>query len=299
MTATMILPIGNTGCGKTLLSKRFVLNDVVRVCLDDVLETMHGTSLFSEPKLAEVYRQIEEDAIAGALTRGLSVYVDRPNIDRKTRARYISLARFVSEKRAQRGGDGVKVVAFDFGPGTEGDVMRRRLAPKGHLQEAWERVSKCLSVCYEPAVLDEGFAEIVPVDNNYFKFYAIDFDGVIVDDKFPAIGPIVGTMVNVMRRLWHDPHNYIIVYTCREDSAIYKFTDRLDITSEAPNLRAMSNFLTVHRIPHDTINFNPWNPGGRKVFAHYYIDDRNLDFDKHTSVTVASRCLIDTLGGAE
>lgn len=95
---------------------------------------------------------------------------------------------------------------------------------------------------------------------------AVDFDGTLFRDAFPAVGEVMPGAVDAMRAL-HRAGHYIIIWTCRHG-------DRL--------LDAI-NALTAHGIPFDRVNdHNPDNvakyggESGKKVYAHIYIDDRNL-----------------------
>lgn len=95
---------------------------------------------------------------------------------------------------------------------------------------------------------------------------AVDFDGTLFRDAFPAVGEVIPGAVDAMRAL-HRAGHYIIIWTCRHG-------DRL--------LDAI-NALTAHGIPFDRVNdHNPANAAkyggesGKKVYADVYIDDRNL-----------------------
>lgn len=95
---------------------------------------------------------------------------------------------------------------------------------------------------------------------------AIDFDGTICrSSHFPAIDGEMPDAVSVIRQLKAEGH-YIIIWTCRTGD----------------NLIAAVNWLVGHKIPFDRVNdHNPDNAAlyggsGRKIYAHCYIDDKNL-----------------------
>ena len=95
---------------------------------------------------------------------------------------------------------------------------------------------------------------------------AVDFDGTLFRDAFPAVGEVMPGAVDAMRAL-HRAGHYIIIWTCR-------YGDRL--------VDAV-NALAAHGIPFDRINdHNLENvakyggESGKKVYAHVYIDDHNL-----------------------
>ena len=94
---------------------------------------------------------------------------------------------------------------------------------------------------------------------------AIDFDGTIVHDDFPNIGPLQPYAKEVINRL-HDAGHYIIIWTSRNGNSL------IDAI----------NYLLEHGVSFDRINDS--EPGNRsqymhdtrKIYADTYIDDRNL-----------------------
>lgn len=95
---------------------------------------------------------------------------------------------------------------------------------------------------------------------------AIDFDGTIVEHKFPEIGKILDGARETINYLYELGHE-IIIWTCRnETDTLYEF-------------RAMEHFLQTNCIKYTAINKNSelstYQPFP-KIFAHVYIDDRNF-----------------------
>lgn len=104
---------------------------------------------------------------------------------------------------------------------------------------------------------------------------AVDFDGTIVEDKFPEIGELKksrfsneGTFLDDLKKLKKRGHE-IILFTCREG----------DFLKEAVN------FCKEHGLKFNAVNGNVpstirWWKGGisRKPFANVYIDDRATNF---------------------
>lgn len=94
---------------------------------------------------------------------------------------------------------------------------------------------------------------------------AIDFDGTIHNGVWPAIGePLPGAKeaINNLRAEGH----YIIIWTCRE----------------GVQQTEMVNWLLARGIGFDRVNdHNPaqvslYKNNSRKVYAHVYIDDKNI-----------------------
>lgn len=96
---------------------------------------------------------------------------------------------------------------------------------------------------------------------------AIDFDGTIVDHKFPLIGELKPYAKEVINRLFDKGHE-IIIWTCR---------------SEPRDIKNMKDFLDNNGIKYNRINensrrvtFGCWP----KIYANMYIDDRGFFFDE-------------------
>lgn len=94
---------------------------------------------------------------------------------------------------------------------------------------------------------------------------AIDFDGTICRGKFPAIDgqqPYAADTVNAL----YDAGHYIIINTCRSGEQLL----------EAINWM-LNQGIKFHRVndnhPEQTALYNN---NSRKIFAHVYVDDKNL-----------------------
>lgn len=94
---------------------------------------------------------------------------------------------------------------------------------------------------------------------------AIDFDGTICRGSFPTITGAMPYAQEVINHL-HSEGHYIIIWTCRTGQ----------------NLIDAINWLLANKIEFDRVNdHNPDNvakygEGGKKVYAHCYIDDKNI-----------------------
>lgn len=95
------------------------------------------------------------------------------------------------------------------------------------------------------------------------KQFAFDFDGCIVEHKFPRIGEPIKATVEFMHKLREEGH-LIIIWTCRSGEYL----------SEAVQ------FLRNNKIPFDYVNENPecgFSSNSPKIYADYYIDDRAVN----------------------
>ena len=93
---------------------------------------------------------------------------------------------------------------------------------------------------------------------------AIDFDGTIAVNKYPAIGELMPGAAVVIKAL-ADAGHYLILNTCRAND----------------DLERALNYCSQHGIVFDRVNDNhpemtATHYPTRKVFADVYIDDRNF-----------------------
>ena len=94
--------------------------------------------------------------------------------------------------------------------------------------------------------------------------YAIDFDGTIVENRFPAIGALKLEAEQFIRTIRQNGDKWIL-YTMREGRYLFEALDflaTLDLSPDAAN----DNLPEMCEFYHN-------NP--RKIFANVYIDDHN------------------------
>lgn len=125
---------------------------------------------------------------------------------------------------------------------------------------------------------------MVPIGDNIMTenkkelWIAVDFDGTLTDggDTFPNIGNENPYAIDVLKRFKRDGHK-IILNTCRRGQYL---NDAID-------------WLKSKGVEPDAVNDNPWaraiyndTKPGTKVFAHTYIDDRNIFIKKTATGSV-------------
>lgn len=92
--------------------------------------------------------------------------------------------------------------------------------------------------------------------------FAVDFDGTVVEHKFPDIGEELPHAIETLKALQKSGHK-IIMWTCRCEPMLYPMTKWLADRGFFP----------------DAINSNVYTVQGfavPKILADIYIDDRNL-----------------------
>ncbi len=103
---------------------------------------------------------------------------------------------------------------------------------------------------------------------------AFDFDGTVVDHRFPEIGPAVPGAMECLRALMEEDHK-LILYTMRSDDPT-RDKNKTTLTEAVA-------WLKQQRIRMWGVNVNPgqkhWS-NSPKVYAELYIDDAALGIPK-------------------
>ena len=95
---------------------------------------------------------------------------------------------------------------------------------------------------------------------------AVDFDGTIVEHRYPQIGPEIPFAIDTLKMLIRD-HHKIILWTVREG-------EMLDEAVNWCRERGVEFYAVNRDHPEETTNNN--QHFSRKIKVDYFIDDRNL-----------------------
>ena len=96
---------------------------------------------------------------------------------------------------------------------------------------------------------------------------AVDFDGTIVQDKYPLIGEQYPHAFEVLKK-WKEHGHILILWTCRNDNSEHPFV-----------LQNAINFCLENGLDFDAVNNNYHAIGFcpyPKIYADVYIDDRSI-----------------------
>lgn len=102
------------------------------------------------------------------------------------------------------------------------------------------------------------------------KIFAVDFDGFLVEDKWPEIGAPIDRNIKLVKDLKEAGHK-IILWTCRRGQEL----------AEAVQAMRLYNELTF-----DAVNENlpemiqKYGGDSRKIAADIYLDDRNMNYEQ-------------------
>lgn len=108
------------------------------------------------------------------------------------------------------------------------------------------------------------------MENNRPLIIAVDFDGTLVEDKFPDIGEPIREVMDYIKSLKRAGAK-IILWTCRNGKA----------------LEEALQFCTDHKLYFDAVNKNLpeiqelYGGDTRKVFADVYIDDKAFEAPRY------------------
>lgn len=95
--------------------------------------------------------------------------------------------------------------------------------------------------------------------------FAIDFDGTLCDFDYPNIGKPNNRLINMLKHIKRKEHK-LILWTCRTG---------IQLTEAV-------NWCKKYELEFDAINDDLeevkkiYKDSGRKIFADYYIDDKNI-----------------------
>jgi hypothetical protein len=104
------------------------------------------------------------------------------------------------------------------------------------------------------------------------KIYAIDFDGILCKGMYPKIGKEIPENIEFVKQLMENEEQ-IILWTCREGDLLKKAVDwctKRDLKFDAVNKNLSS---TIEKYGNDC----------RKIYADYYIDDKNFSIEQYNS----------------
>ena len=123
------------------------------------------------------------------------------------------------------------------------------------------------------------------------RIVAVDFDGTLCENCFPDCGKeikvnyklkngeiISVTLIDILRFLQVNGHQ-LILFTCRQGEALInavKWCKERHLEFDAVNDDVEATYLWYAPTEQDKANLS----AKRKIFAHVYIDDRNLGVSK-------------------
>jgi predicted kinase len=179
----LIVLMGNIGSGKSTFARKLADEGAVIVDLDSIVTMVHGGNYKGyKEEWKGLYKVIQSAIISTAIKNNKDIAIDDSNMKKSRRQSLIHLGEFWQ----------LKVICYDFGPGTEEGLKRRMKQLKGHKPEYWVPVYKKLKNQYERPTIEEGFDEINGV--KVIPVYKSAFSKKIIESKFDISTKIVKTI---------------------------------------------------------------------------------------------------------
>lgn len=116
---------------------------------------------------------------------------------------------------------------------------------------------------------------------------AVDFDGVLCENKFPAIGAAKTDVIAAVKGAIDAGHE-VILWTSRVEAELevaLKWCKHFGLDFCAVNDAAPSNLAQYAGM---------YNTTPRKIYADYYIDDHGVDYTDDKAIT-----LLQAIGGTK
>ena len=146
--------VGPIASGKSTYSEGRAYEGAIIVNDDSIVKALHaGEYTLYNTKLKPLYKLIETQIIYSSISLGKEVVIDRTNLSRETRKRYISIAKSLDTE--------VNAIIFsDHGPEHHAK-QRFRSDGRGYSYEAWLEVAKKHGRNTDPVFYSEGFDKIL------------------------------------------------------------------------------------------------------------------------------------------
>ncbi len=158
---TLEILVGPIASGKSTYARSRADSGALVIAHDDLTAMLHARCRY-EQGLRETYRRMEELLATEAIISGRDVIIDRTNLTRESRARWIAFRRNAMLPPDSWRTLWIIAVAFPIlDPSTH---ARRRFEsdPRGRSHEDWYAVAQhhYAQALAEPLSADEGFGEI-------------------------------------------------------------------------------------------------------------------------------------------
>jgi predicted kinase len=147
------LLIAAIGSGKSQYALKRAREGAVIVNDDSIVESLHGGDYkLYDKNFKGIYKEVTDQIICSAVSRGLDAVIDRTNLDILRRTRYIQLAKDLS----------TSIICTCFKIETPEIHAQRRFwhNARGYDYQYWLKVTKEHLRQYTPPSLKEGFSLI-------------------------------------------------------------------------------------------------------------------------------------------
>jgi predicted kinase len=157
MGTTLKILVGNIASGKSTYSREQGKWGAVIIDRDALLMMLHGNDYTGyNHTLKPMYKDMENFLIRNALSYGRTVILDRTNMDKARRSRFIQFGKQAHAK--------VECYVFPMEPADVHARRRFESDARGYPLHRWQEVAARFASEYEQPTYDEGFDSIFNVD---------------------------------------------------------------------------------------------------------------------------------------
>lgn len=156
----MYILCGPIGCGKSTLAREKA-NQGCIVTNDDAIVTMvHGGNYSLYNKMFKpLYKGVEHNILSHAMCLGLDVVIDRTNMSRSMRSRYIAIAKAFDYS--------ITCYLWEWPEPIVSARSRFNAENRGSTFETWLEAATRHHKQYQEPSLDEGINEIIRIERDY------------------------------------------------------------------------------------------------------------------------------------
>ena len=147
------LLVGTIASGKSTYSKKRAKEGAVIINDDSLVTALHGGDYkLYRSDFKPLYKSVEQSILALSLLNGRDVVVDRPNLTKDSRAKYLAIARAMEFESA--------LILFPFTEPRTHALRRASHDMRGYTFEYWNKVAEAHISQYEPPEIDECYTYV-------------------------------------------------------------------------------------------------------------------------------------------
>lgn len=146
--------VGTIASGKSTYCRARAKDGAIIINDDAIVTALHGGQYdLYDKTIKPLYKAVELSILMSAICLGRDVVIDRPNLTKLSRAKYIAPAKAMECY--------VEIILFEFKDARVHALRRAADDTRGYNFGYWERVAQVHIDQYEPPEVDEGYDSII------------------------------------------------------------------------------------------------------------------------------------------
>lgn len=157
----MIIEIlfGPIASGKSTYSRYRAMSGAIIVNDDSIVTSVHGDYELYNKSLKPLYKSIENHIISMGISLGRDIIIDRPNLTKRSRSRYIGIANSCDVL--------IDAICFPWLSPEESAIKRFQSDSRGKSLEHWNQAAQRHYSIKEDPEESEGFHRVLQYANLY------------------------------------------------------------------------------------------------------------------------------------